>query len=79
MRMRARILEMGLRKAMADLTAAGVPHRLERFEGEGHAFLRDAAAVRQGGAAGRAWGLFREFVREVAGGRRPGGWAEQRR
>ncbi|GIL51498.1 hypothetical protein Vafri_7474 [Volvox africanus] len=57
-----------LDKFKADMLAAGVPHQLELFEGEGHAFLRDLAAVRQGGAAGRSWQLFREFVRQIACG-----------
>ncbi|KAG2498111.1 hypothetical protein HYH03_003869 [Edaphochlamys debaryana] len=56
-----------LDKFQADLIAAEVPARLELFEGEGHAFVKDVGAVRQGGSAGRAWALFRDFVRSVAG------------
>ncbi|KAG2433536.1 hypothetical protein HYH02_012654 [Chlamydomonas schloesseri] len=58
-----------LEKFKADLTASGVPHRLEMFEGEGHAFIKEAKSVEQGGAAGRAWELFRAFIRDVAAGR----------
>ncbi|GLC38901.1 hypothetical protein PLESTB_000459800 [Pleodorina starrii] len=68
-----------LERFKADLAAAGVPHRLELFEGEGHAFLRDLAAVRQGGAAGRSWQLFREFVRQVARGQFQGSGATRER
>lgn len=57
----------------ANLTAAGVPHRLELFEGEGHAFVKDVGATRGQGAAARAWRLFRDFVRQVAGGNFVGG------
>lgn len=53
----------------ADLNAAGVPNRLERFEGEGHAFIKEAKSVEVGGAAGRAWSLFCAFVQDVAAGR----------
>eukprot|EP00198_Chlamydomonas_reinhardtii_P003794 XP_001693130.1 predicted protein [Chlamydomonas reinhardtii] len=34
-----------LDKFQADLNAAGVPNRLERFEGEGHAFIKEAKSV----------------------------------
>lgn len=62
-----------LRGFEANLTAAGVPHRLELFEGEGHAFVKDVGATRGQGAAARAWRLFRDFVRQVAGGNFVGG------
>ncbi|PNW85644.1 hypothetical protein CHLRE_03g196200v5 [Chlamydomonas reinhardtii] len=58
-----------LDKFQADLNAAGVPNRLERFEGEGHAFIKEAKSVEVGGAAGRAWSLFCAFVQDVAAGR----------
>lgn len=54
------------RVAQADLRSGGVPAEVVLFEGEGHAFVKDLQATRAGGAAGRAWGLFRDFLRARA-------------
>lgn len=44
------------------LAAAGVDGRVRRYEGEGHAFVADLAAVRAGGNAADAWGVFTRFL-----------------
>ena len=35
---------------------------MKRFEGQGHAFVTNLKAIRQGGAAGEAWASFVEFL-----------------
>lgn len=40
------------------LTEAQVPHEIEVFAGEGHAFVAGIDAIRAGGNAGAAWDLF---------------------
>lgn len=49
----------------ADLRASGTPHLVERFEGLGHAFIKDAESIRTAGPAARAWGLFTQFLQET--------------
>eukprot|EP00959_Pyramimonas_sp_CCMP1952_P010979 229932-Pyramimonas_sp.AAC.1 len=45
------------------LGQSGVPAEIKRFEGAGHAFVTDLRGIEEGGDAGRAWGLFTDFLR----------------
>jgi hypothetical protein len=47
------------------MAAAGVKGDVRRYQGEGHAFVTDIDAIRAGGAAGDAWGVFTRFLSET--------------
>ena len=49
------------------LAAAGVEHEITVYDGVGHAFLTDMAAIRQGGVQGQAWGQFVAWLDRVSG------------
>jgi carboxymethylenebutenolidase len=46
----------------AALTEVGVPHEITVFEGQPHAFVRDAKGIKAGGAQGEAWGQMVAFL-----------------
>jgi carboxymethylenebutenolidase len=46
----------------AALTQAGVPHEITIYEGQPHAFVKDAAGIRSGGAQGKAWAQMLAFL-----------------
>jgi carboxymethylenebutenolidase len=46
----------------ASLTEAGVPHEIKIYEGQPHAFVKDAAGIRAGGAQGQAWAQMLAFL-----------------
>jgi carboxymethylenebutenolidase len=46
----------------AALTAAGVPHEITIYEGQPHAFVRDAEGIAAGGAQGEAWNQMLAFL-----------------
>jgi carboxymethylenebutenolidase len=48
----------------AQLAAAGVPHHVLRFPGEGHAFVVDVESTRRPGAAAEAWAAFQAFLQQ---------------
>lgn len=47
------------------LQAAGVEHEITVYDGVGHAFLTDMAAIRQGGTQGAAWAQFVTWLGRV--------------
>lgn len=51
----------------AGLTAAGVEHEITIYEGVGHAFVTDMAAIQQGGVQGEAWRQFVAWLDRVTG------------
>lgn len=46
----------------AALTEAGVPHEITIYEGQPHAFVKDAEGIRSGGAQGEAWNQMLAFL-----------------
>lgn len=46
----------------AALSEAGVPHEITIYDGQPHAFVRDAAGIRSGGAQGEAWSQMLAFL-----------------
>jgi carboxymethylenebutenolidase len=46
----------------AALTQAGVPHEIKIYDGQPHAFVRDAAGIKSGGAQGEAWTQLLAFL-----------------
>lgn len=46
----------------AALTEAGVPHEITIYEGQPHAFVRDAEGITAGGAQGEAWNQMLAFL-----------------
>ena len=46
----------------AALTQAGVPHEITIYEGQPHAFVRDAEEIKAGGAQGDAWNQMLAFL-----------------
>lgn len=44
------------------LTQAGVPHEITIYEGQPHAFVRDAEGIKAGGAQGQAWEQMLTFL-----------------
>ena len=46
----------------AALTEAGVPHEITIYEGQPHAFVKDAAGIEAGGAQGEAWQQMISFL-----------------
>jgi hypothetical protein len=46
------------------LTEAGVPHEVTIYEGQPHAFVKDAAGIKAGGAPGQAWEQMLAFLEE---------------
>lgn len=44
------------------LIAAGIPHAIHLYEGQGHAFVTDIEGIRAGGAQGLAWDEFLRFL-----------------
>ncbi|HJS18523.1 MAG TPA: dienelactone hydrolase family protein, partial [Anaerolineales bacterium] len=46
----------------AALTEAGVPHEIEIYAGQPHAFVQDAQGIRAGGAQGDAWEQMLNFL-----------------
>jgi len=52
----------------AGLTAAGIDHEVKIYDGVGHAFVTDMAAIRAGGAQGEAWAQFVTWLERVVGG-----------
>ena len=44
------------------LTDAGVPHEITIYEGQPHAFVRDAGGIKAGGAQGEAWNQMLAFL-----------------
>lgn len=46
----------------AALTQAGVPHEIMIYDGQPHAFVKDAAGIRSGGAQGEAWSQMLAFL-----------------
>jgi carboxymethylenebutenolidase len=44
------------------LNQAGVPNQITIYEGVGHAFVTDMAAIQAGGAQGQAWAEFLAFL-----------------
>ena len=46
----------------AALTEAGVPHEITIYEGQPHAFVKDAEGIKAGGAQGQAWGQMLTFL-----------------
>jgi carboxymethylenebutenolidase len=52
----------------AGLAAAGVEHEITIYDGVGHAFVTDMAAIQQGGAQGEAWRQFVAWLDRVVGG-----------
>jgi carboxymethylenebutenolidase len=51
----------------AGLEAAGVDHEVTIYNGVGHAFVTDMAAIEQGGAPGQAWNQFVTWLERVVG------------
>lgn len=51
----------------AGLEAAGIEHEITIYEGVGHAFVTDMAAIRRGGAPGAAWSQFVNWLGRVIG------------
>jgi carboxymethylenebutenolidase len=47
------------------LQAAGIEHEITIYDGVGHAFLTDMAAIRQGGTQGAAWAQFVTWLDRV--------------
>lgn len=48
----------------AALTEAGVPHEITTYEGQPHAFVKDAQGIQAGGAQGEAWDQMLAFLEE---------------
>ena len=48
----------------AALTEAGVLHEITLYEGQPHAFVKDAAGIQAGGAQGEAWDEMLSFLEE---------------
>jgi carboxymethylenebutenolidase len=48
----------------AALTEAGVPHEITIYDGQPHAFVKDAQGIRAGGAQGEAWNQMLVFLEE---------------
>jgi carboxymethylenebutenolidase len=46
----------------AALTEAGVPHEITTYEGQSHAFVKDAEGIKGGGAQGEAWNQMLAFL-----------------
>lgn len=46
----------------AALTDAGVPHEITIYEGQPHAFVKDAQGIQAGGAQGEAWNQMLAFL-----------------
>jgi carboxymethylenebutenolidase len=46
----------------AALTEAGIPHEITVYEGQPHAFVRDAGEIKAGGAQGDAWNQMLSFL-----------------
>jgi carboxymethylenebutenolidase len=46
----------------AALKQAGVPYEITIYEGQPHAFVRDAAGIQSGGAQGKAWAQMLAFL-----------------
>jgi hypothetical protein len=46
----------------AALTEAGVLHEIKIYEGQSHAFVRDAEGIKSGGAQGEAWDQMLAFL-----------------
>ncbi len=46
----------------AALNTAGIPHEITIYEGQPHAFVRDAAGIKAGGAQGEAWSQMLAFL-----------------
>lgn len=46
----------------AALTQAGVPHEITIYDGQPHAFVKDAAGIQSGGAQGKAWAQMLAFL-----------------
>jgi carboxymethylenebutenolidase len=46
----------------AALTQAGVPHEITIYNGQPHAFVKDAAGIKSGGAQGEAWAQMLAFL-----------------
>jgi hypothetical protein len=44
------------------LESAGVPHQISIYEGQPHAFVHGAEAIKAGGAQGEAWNEMLEFL-----------------
>lgn len=44
------------------LTEAGVPHEITIYDGQPHAFVKDAAGIEAGGAQGQAWAQMLAFL-----------------
>ena len=44
------------------LTQAGVPHEIKIYEGQPHAFVRDAEGIKAGGVQAEAWGQMLAFL-----------------
>jgi carboxymethylenebutenolidase len=53
----------------AALTGAGVPHEITIYEGQPHAFVRDAEGIKAGGAQGEAWNQMLAFLEANIKGR----------
>ncbi len=52
------------------LTEAGVRNTVSVYEGEPHAFVRDAAGIAAGGAQGKAWKQMTDFLNDAMKGTR---------
>ena len=48
----------------AALTEAGVPHEITIYDGQPHAFVRNAEGIQAGGAQGEAWNQMLAFLEE---------------
>lgn len=46
----------------AALTDAGIPHEITIYDGQPHAFVKDAAGIKAGGAQGEAWNQMLGFL-----------------
>lgn len=46
----------------AALTQAGIPHEIKIYDGQPHAFVRDAQGIQAGGAQGEAWNQMLAFL-----------------
>jgi carboxymethylenebutenolidase len=44
------------------LSEAGVPHEIKIYDGQPHAFVRDAEGIKSGGAQGEAWSQMLAFL-----------------
>lgn len=51
----------------AGLAAAGIDHEVKIYDGVGHAFVTDMAAIQRGGAPGEAWAQFVAWLARVTG------------